>query len=78
MKNIIIIVTLISLSLACKKKCVCNTEWVKNKVYYTNELVKYHDTCWVAVAQGAVNPGLPWITSGNDIWKVCDGYYKPI
>lgn len=52
--------------------------WQYNKVYYPNDLVMYHDTCWVAVAQGAVNPGNPWITSGNDIWVVCDGCFKPV
>jgi hypothetical protein len=66
--------------ISCKqyKICNCKEDWVINKVYYKDNLVKYHDTCWVALAQGGgTAPPGPWLQGGQDIWVPCTNGNSP-
>ncbi|MBC7411320.1 MAG: hypothetical protein H7331_02550 [Bacteroidia bacterium] len=71
MKSLTIALFLVSLSIACKKKCNCTEVLDSNKIYLKGSLVLYHDTCWKAENQG--RGGIPgdWLQKGNDVWKQC-------
>lgn len=58
---------------SCSKKCNCKNDWQDYPVlYHEGDKVWYHDTCWIAIAQGwGIEPG-PWQQNGNDIWKPCE------
>jgi hypothetical protein len=78
--KLILLALTITLTTACRRNKICNCkeEWVINKVYYKNDLAKYHDTCWVAIAQGGgYSPPGPWLQGGQDIWVPCTASNSP-
>jgi hypothetical protein len=71
MKHLTILLAVLSLSIACKKKCNCTIAYNPNETYIKGDLVLYHDTCWKAQTQGTgATPG-PWLQGKNDVWKQC-------